>query len=284
MIVRFLYPRWGAEHIPWADFLDQVAAEGYAGIEWFPFGEIDQTQRLDAKALALKERGLQYTIVMTVVGAWDSFEAYCTLLEQQLTDLCALKAYYAPRFISAQVGREYFTNQQIIHCLALCDRVAQEQGVVILQETHRNKWSYGLHRVSAILKQYENIRFTLDLSHWFCVSESYLEDREAEVLAILPKTKHIHARIGSTQSAQVYDVRRPEFEQGVQRHWAFWKKWLTLMEEKGEQEVTMTTEFGPPPYGLTLETKALEYVFQWEQNKWMKNYLQQEINKLYDIT
>lgn len=283
MVVKFLYPRWGAAHVPWSIFLDQAAAAGYAGVEWFPYGEQATVETILSQVQELKAREMTYTLVMTVVGEWDDFEGYCTLLTQQLIELCLLTRAYKPRFISAQVGREYFTNNQIIDCLELCNRIAQEQGIEILQETHRNKWSYGLHRVVEVLESYAEVSFTLDLSHWFCISESYLEDRVEQVCKILAKTKHIHARIGSTQSAQVHDVRLEQFEPAVKAHWAFWKRWLELMKAKGEEEVTITTEFGPPPYSLALLNQDRDYAFQWEQNSWIKNYLNEEINKIYDI-
>lgn len=283
MVVRFLYPRWGAEHIPWSDFLDQVVAEGYAGIEWFPFGENEPVAAILEQVQELKERGLTYSLVMTVLGEWASFDCYCTLLEQQLIELCLLTRAYKPRFISAQVGREYFTKEQVICCLELCARIAKEQGIEILQETHRNKWNYGLHSVMDVLQSYKDIGFTLDLSHWFCISESYLEDRVEEVGQVLHKTRHLHARIGSTQCSQVHDVRMKQFEPALHAHWGFWKKWLEIMSAQGEKEVTITTEFGPPPYSLALASREMDYAFQWEQNRWIKNYLNEEINKIYDI-
>lgn len=37
----FFYPRWGAEHVDWVTFLDMVKENGFSGIEWFPFGDLD---------------------------------------------------------------------------------------------------------------------------------------------------------------------------------------------------------------------------------------------------
>jgi len=37
MKINFFCPRWGFENIPWQKFLADVRAEGYAGVEWFPY-------------------------------------------------------------------------------------------------------------------------------------------------------------------------------------------------------------------------------------------------------
>src|SRR3546814_6225271 len=54
--------------------------------------------------------------------------------------------------------------------------VSRESNIPIIHETHRNKWSYAAHVVKDYLSTFPRLELALDLSHWVCVSESYLEE------------------------------------------------------------------------------------------------------------
>ena len=82
MVVDFFCPRWGSELIEWDTFLKKVKIAGYKGIEWFPFGE--ETD-VDKVTLLLKKYELQFSIVMTVLGDYQDFDSYLLLLKEQLT-------------------------------------------------------------------------------------------------------------------------------------------------------------------------------------------------------
>ena len=273
MIIEFLCPRWGSEQIPWPQFLQSVQEAGYAGIEWFPFGEeVDHEDVIQQ----LKERGLKWSIVMTVLNAPVDVTAYTIALRHQLTALTMLGKYsHPPLFISAQTGREYFTAQQIGECLEVCAAVSRQTGIAIHQETHRNKWSYAAHVVAPVLDLYPETLLTLDMSHWFCVSESYLEDQQAAVTKALTHTRHIHARVGHTEGPQVFDPASEEYAEALNAHLAIWDRFIQLRRSAGDTHCTITPEFGPPPYLVFANRQGTPQQEQWRQNLWMKNLLQQ---------
>lgn len=275
--VNFLYPRWGAEHVAWNEFLAEVKQQGYHGIEWYPYGERDSNYEEVIEQIA--DAGLVYAIVMTVKEVPDREADYFQLLEKQLTELASLGQHsLAPLFISAQTGREYFSLDEVYRCLSICDKVQSETGIKIYQETHRNKWAYGLHKIPEVLKKYPGLRFTLDISHWFCVSESYLEDQRDKLLNILPHVEHIHSRVGYTQGAQIPDVTNPLYKDIVDIHLEIWQQWVDLKKINGVQNITISTEFGPPPYLITTGHIDTDYLKQWEQNLWIKKHLIQLLN------
>ncbi|MDR2283110.1 MAG: sugar phosphate isomerase/epimerase [Sphingobacterium sp.] len=270
--VDFFYPRWGSEHIAWDTFLDSIQKEGYCGVEWFPFGE--DTDHEEVLRL-LHGRGLKYTIVTCVVEPFDHVRVYYQLLEKQLSYYGELaKKIFRPEVISVQMGREYFEVEDIVQGLHLCERISQQYGVPVLQETHRNKWNYGLHTIPRILKLFPGLRLTLDISHWYCVSESYLEDRKHVLEEILPHVDHIHARVGHSQGSQVPDVRERAYRQIVDTHVAVWQKWIDLQKDRGVEQITICTEFGPPPYLISSGNQDLDKDKQWQQNIWIKKHLE----------
>lgn len=277
MNIKFFCPRWGSENIPWETFLADVKGAGYAGIEWFPFSEKIDYQ----KVLALLQRHqLQFCIVMTVVEHYDKLQDYISALKKQLLELCTIRnGDFGPLFITAQTGREYFQPEQVEECLACCKEVSKQTNIPIYQETHRNKWAYAAHAMRPFLDKYPDLPITLDVSHWFCVSESYLEDQQATVEKAIRHARHIHARVGHTQGPQVYEPFAPEYAEALEAHLKIWDKWVQTKLQEGADTCTITPEFGPPPYMVFANREGTPEKEQWRLNYWMKNFLEKRYQK-----
>ena len=272
MNIKFFCPRWGAEHILWEPFLQSVKEAGYAGIEWFPYNEKDNL----AVVRLLDQYGLSFSIVMTVVGEINNFDHYLAEFEKQLLALSAVRtATTSPLFITAQTGREFYTEEQVDACLACAEKVSKQTGIPIYQETHRNKWAFAAHTVYPRLQKHPALKLTLDVSHWFCVSESYLHDQQPAVELAIKHTNHLHARIGHTQGPQVWEPASGEYAEALGEHLKIWDKWIMKMKESGVPYCTITPEFGPPPYLVFANRPGSPFDEQWRLNAWMKNLLQE---------
>ena len=149
----------------------------------------------------------------------------------------------------------------------------RETGIKIIQETHRFRWSYAAHVVREYLEQFPNLQLALDISHWFCVSESFLEDQQDAVNLALQHSVHLHARIGHTQGPQVTDPRIPDNDNALQHHLKYWDKWIEHLRRKGIDECTITPEFGPKPYMIYTPHDNKPVTELWEINCWMKDLL-----------
>jgi sugar phosphate isomerase/epimerase len=272
MKIKFFCPRWGAERIEWRPFLDAVKKAGYAGIEWFPYAEKgDYTEVVEL----LEEYELDFTIVMAVIERIDDFNDYIKELERQLLHLARIRiAKKMPLQISAQTGREFYTEEQVDECLSVCKKVTQKTGIPIYQETHRNKWAYAAHTVCKQLQKHPDLELTLDVSHWFCVSESYLQDQQPAVDLAIRQAKHIHARIGHTEGPQVWEPAAEEYAEALNEHLKIWDKWILKMKQSGAPYCTITPEFGPPPYLVFANRQGTPFDEQWRLNLWMKNLLE----------
>jgi sugar phosphate isomerase/epimerase len=272
MKIKFFCPRWGFENIPWETFLANVKEAGYAGIEWFPYSEKTDHQKVIS---LLQQYQLEFCIVMTVLDRHDKFEDYLAALSNQLLDLSAMgNGEHKPLHITAQTGREYFNAEQVDKCLLCCKQINKQTNIPIYQETHRNKWAYAAHVVLHFLERHPDLLLTLDVSHWFCVSESYLEDQQAAVEKAIQHACHIHARVGHTQGPQVYEPSAPEYEKALEAHLNIWDKWIHTNLQKGAVSCTITPEFGPPPYMVFANRKGSHNEEQWRLNYWMKSLLE----------
>jgi len=282
MNIKFFFPRWGFEKIPWEVFLSDVKKEGFAGIEWFPYSEKTDHQKLIA---LLQQHQLELAIVMTIMEPYDNFKDYLSALKAQLLDHCSIcKDDYRPLHISAQTGREYFTEQQIEDCLECCESVSRQTGIPIYQETHRNKWAYAAHVVYPFLEKHPELMLTLDVSHWFCVSESYLEDQPDAVNKAIQHARHIHARIGHIEGPQVYEPAAPEYAEALEAHLDIWDKWIQARLRDDSVYCTITPEFGPPPYMVFANRHGSPEQEQWRLNCWMKSFLKKRYEEILNKT
>lgn len=279
MKIKFFSPRWGYEHLAWESFLQSVKDAGYAGIEWFPFGE--DCNHLHILQL-LNKYDLEFGIVTAILQHYPYFNDYLQELEKQLTYLCNLNADgIAPLFISAQTGREYYTVEEVHKILECCEKISGQTGVPIYQETHRNKWAYAAHAVAPFLNSHPGLYLTFDISHWFCVSESYLHDQQETVEKAIRQARHIHARVGHTQGPQVWDPALSEYAEALGEHLKVWDKYIHQRRMSGAKWCSITPEFGPPPYMVFGNRAGTPDEEQWRVNLWMKNLLEKRYQNIF---
>jgi len=244
--IKFYYPRWGSENIAWNLFLAEVQKAGFDGVEVYPL----QTPLEKPELLQLLgDNGLEFSLLHAEMIEGKNIARYLQALERNLYELVSYQTNtIKPQFITTQTGREYYTPDQMAKCFEICDRVSAESGIPIIQETHRNKWSYAVHIVAAYLEKFPSLKLALDISHWFCVSESYLEDQQEELDLAIQHSVHLHARVGHTEGPQVTDPRAQENKEALDHHLKCWDKWIAYLKASNISKCTITPEFGPYPY------------------------------------
>lgn len=273
MQIKFYCPRWGAESTPWPAFIQKVKAHAFDGVEVFPL----QTPAEKPQMLQqIAEAGLEFSLLHAEQQELGrDFKAYTQALKRNLDELAGYQtATLKPRFINSHTGREYFTQDQMAECFAICEQFSQETGIPVYHETHRNKFAYAAHVVKAYLEAFPNLQLVLDFSHWVCVSESYLEDQPEAIDLALQRGMHLHARVGHPEGPQVTDPRAPENAEALQHHLQWWDKWIAQLRAKGTTSCTITPEFGPYPYMAFKPGTREPLADQWAINVWMRDLLQ----------
>lgn len=271
MEIKFYAPRWGFEDVNWSDFAKKVAQNGYCGVEVFPLQTLGEKTDL---LQALEDNGLELALIHSEMTERRDFKAYKYALIKNLYTLGDFQTDGLKlQFINSHTGREYYTKDQMAECFAICDNISRETGIKIIHETHRNKWAYAAHVTYDYLKDFKSLRLALDLSHWVCVSESYLQDQDEAVKLAIQHADHLHARVGHLEGPQVTDPRAPENAEALQFHLAWWDRWINVQKNKGAKACTITPEFGPYPY-MSYKTGTNEPVAsQWDINLYMKQLL-----------
>ncbi|HEY8916840.1 MAG TPA: TIM barrel protein [Chitinophaga sp.] len=270
MKILFFCPRWGQAHVPWNVFAQQVKAAGYDGVETdVPADEKEREQVLEA----LAKHGL-----LLIAQHWETvtpdFDAHLPAYVERLQRMAAV----SPVCINAQTGRDFFTMEQNGQLINAASQVAAATGIPVYHETHRSKFSFAAHVTAAYLQQFPRLQLTLDLSHWIAVAESFLQEQQPAVALAVSRTRHIHARVGHTQGPQVSDPRAPEWEAALQVHLDCWDEIVRINKQAGLQQLTVTAEFGPPPYMPLLPYTQQPVASQWDINLYMKALLNSRYN------
>ncbi len=265
MDILFFCARWGHAHLTWTDFARKVKLAGYDGIETdIPEHEKDREELLNS----LQVNGLQL-----IAQHWETtepdFETHLKLYAKRLSAMVSAK----PLLINSQTGKDYYDFAQNKALIDMAESLAVETGIPIYHETHRGKFSFAAHTTAGYIGALPSLQLTLDISHWCVVAETLLDDQQEAVQKALARTRHIHARVGYPQSAQVTDPQLPEFEDAVQFHLSCWDKVVSQRRQEGHTMLTFTTEFGPHPYLVNNPETGKPIRDQWSLNLYMKGLL-----------
>ena len=271
MKVLFFCPRWGQELVDWDIFLQKAKQAGYDGVEAsLPFNENDKAVILNA----LQKHGLQF-IAQHYETVEKNFDLHYQQFEQRLLNLASAR----PLFINAQTGKDYYNFEQNEQLIALARKISKETGVKIVHETHRGKFSFAAHIARQYFDKIDDLRITLDISHWCNTAETFLHDQQEAVEIAIKRTDHIHSRVGYQEGPQVTDPRAPEWKEALDFHLQCWDKVVDIKLKENAAFLTITSEFGAPPYLPLLPYTKQPIVSQWDINVFMMNLLKERYNQ-----
>ena len=262
MLIEFFCPRWGSENIAWTDFLEKVKQSGYHGIEYgiaydTPKAELDEVWNGAMKA-GLKMIAQHYDTAE--VDFSKHYDTYCAWLEK-------LRPYPVEK-INSQTGKDYFSFEQNRKLI----EAANEIHTTVVHETHRNKFSFAAHVTRDYLEKIHDLRLTLDVSHWVCVAESWLDDQPMALQIAIERTDHVHARVGYPEGPQVSDPRIEEWQSALNKHLQWWDKVMTRKRNQ-DANISITPEFGPYPYMVHDPLSGKPVSNQWDINVFMMDLL-----------
>lgn len=159
--------------------------------------------------------------------------------------------------------------------------MSRSTGKKILHETHRGKFSFAVHIMAQYLDTLPDLRITLDVSHWCNVAETFLEDQQQTLDLALDRTDHIHSRVGFQEGPQVPDPRVPEWQNALEIHARWWDKVMDKKRKQGAALMTVTSEFGAPPYLTLMPFTRQPITSQWDVNVFMMQFLKARYSKAF---
>lgn len=211
--------------------------------------------------------------IFTGPGHSRSVEDHVTTLRKEVESCLPER----PLFFNAQSGCDAWSLEQAADFYGRAVELEKSLGVMICHETHRSRYLSNPWNTRAILERVPELNLTCDFSHWVCVAERLLPDCAEELAAAADHCRHIHARVGYEEGPQVPDPRAPEWKRHLEAHEAWWDQVWQAQRGKGTERITLTPEFGPPPYMQTLPytqqpLAALADVCDWMAQRERERY------------
>lgn len=146
----------------------------------------------------------------------------------------------------------------VAQCVPLIEgwfRLADEAGVTILIETHRDRMTTDLHFTLDLLDRFPDLPLLADLSHYLVGREFAWPVSDADhamIHRILDNTWAFHGRVASREQVQIqigYAHHRPWVDLFLD-WWGYgFRSWR---HRAGAEDVlSFTCELGPNPYAIT---------------------------------
>lgn len=275
MQVNFCCTHWGCENKSPVDFLKAVVREGFSGAEINLASGLFTDIRFRRKLDALRgEKPFVFIAQQVLDQCVETPDAYT----RRMLDRFYYLAGFEPDFINSHTGKDYYSFDENCRIIEIAEDFSAKSGIPVYHETHRGRFSFHLPALVPYLEKFTQLKLTADLSHFCCVSETLLEEQQDLIKAMVPHVRHIHARVGWQQSAQVNDPFAPEWETHLSAFVKWWKK-ITEHQSRNGQPITVTPEAGPFPYMPQLPYSKQDVANQWQINVQMKNYLTQQLHE-----
>lgn len=252
--LRVFKSTWGMVE-PLPEALERISGAAFDGVEVnvTPLLPIDTAwQRTTLRASGLE--------VIPVVLGPHTRDGYRTAIE--------FAASHEPRQITSHTGLDAWSDAEAIDFLGFALELERELGIPINHETHRSRILFTPWRTAEMLRQLPDLRIVADYSHWAVVAERLLEDRADDMSLANGRARHIHARVGFAEGPQVNDPRSPANAAAVAAHEAWWADIVRARLADGSGRLTVTPEFGPPPYMPTVPFTEAPVTDLWDVCAW----------------
>lgn len=244
-------------------------AAGFDGVETWWSHDAERTKNL-FDALQKHEMHVGFL----TAGRSDNPDTHLNTFKESL-DAATKQQAQKPLYVNCHSGKDFFSFEENSKLIDYTLEKTAKTGIEVLHETHRSRMCFAAHITKNFLEKYEDMKLTLDISHWVNVHESMLGNMPEIVDKALQRTGHIHARIGHPEGPQVNDPRAPEWKEVLEQHLTWWDKAIAYREASGSEQITFLTEFGPPTYLPTLPYTQQPVADQWAINVFMKDLIRE---------
>lgn len=190
---------------------------------------------------------------------------------------------FNPYLCNSHSCKDYFTTEMAIDYFTKVVAWCKEKGYVVHHETHRKRALYSPWVSRDLVPKIPGLTLVADLSHWINVAETDTNDVDLTKVIedMAPKVHHVHCRVGYDHGPQVPDPRAKEWLSYTEGHERWWDVIWKAAEKRGDQEVCLSTEFGPPNYQVCVPDTGEPLANIWDVNHWIALRRQARFGELY---
>jgi sugar phosphate isomerase/epimerase len=271
MKIKYFCSWWGLDALGLRTMLEKIKGAEYDGVEIaIPS---DTLRRRELRAL-LDELQLD-VIAHQYQAVGQAFDDYVRSFEQCIE----VAASFGPVLVNSHTGRDSWTREQNLRFVEITQKAEERHGIPILHESHRRHFLYSAPAALEYFQQAPNLTITADFAHWVCVAESLLVGHDIALEEAIRRAGHIHARVGFAEGPQVPDPFSPIWRRELEVFSDWWLRIAQRFRLEGRKCLTVTPEYGPPPYGwISLQSGEPLYDF-FEMNVLMRHYLNAHFEK-----
>ncbi|MCK1756711.1 sugar phosphate isomerase/epimerase [Bradyrhizobium sp. 137] len=254
------------------------------------------------------ERSIEHNLTMIKEGGFDGISTSCTdptrvaLLGRALAGSgLAVEGMCFPQTIdnlkaaidlAQQLGALHLNIQpdvrprRVADCIPLLEgwiRVAQDAGMPIYFETHRNRMTTDLLFTLDLMDQVSEMRMLADLSHFLLGREFWYpisDEDEALVWQVLDRTWAFHGRVASREQIQV-EITFPQHKVWLDLFLRWWEYGFRNWRKRARADACLSfaCELGPQPYAIT-DRQGYDTTDRWEEALLLKSL----VRDLFDCT
>lgn len=244
--------------------IEKIAAAGFDGIST-PWHDSNVVSRV---AGLLKQHGLQA-------------EGQCFPKSvDDLKPVLEIAAEHNVHHICLQPDVRLRRLEDCIPLLEGWQRLADEAGIDVWIETHRDRMTTDLFFTLDLLDRLPDLRLLGDISH-FLVGREFAwpvsDENHALIHRILDSCWAFHGRVASREQVQI-EISFPHHRPWVDLFLGWWDYGFKSWRKRAEKDATLafTCELGPKPYAITGRDDE-DTTDRWEESLLMR----QEIRDLW---
>jgi len=148
--------------------------------------------------------------------------------------------------------------RRVDDCLPLLDgwmRLAQDAGIPVFIETHRDRMTTDLYFTLDLLDRRPDLPLLADLSHFLVAREfafPVTKEDDASIRRILANAHAFHGRVASREQVQI-EISFSHHRPWVDLFLGWWEYGFRAWRARASQdaELVFTCELGPKPYAIT---------------------------------
>jgi hypothetical protein len=157
-------------------------------------------------------------------------------------------------------------------------RDAEQAGLPLLFETHRDCTLNDLHYTLQLIEAVPEMRLCADLSHYVIDREMRLplSDRDrAHMHRVLERADCFQGRIANREQIQV-QIDFPQHLAWVAQFKAWWAEGIAMWRARNGEDATLIflCELGPPPYAMT-DANQRELSDRWQEALTIREWAEQ---------
>ncbi len=235
-----------------------IKEAGFDAADQFDKGTPEATPQEKGLIEAFDKYGLRAGY-HTVINSLDEFPAAIATAKRR-------KSLY----VDVHVGNYFTPENEAMNLLSAMADEAKRAHLAMMVQTHRGRVTQDLHRTIAYAEAIPDLRFCLDLSHYFVAGEiggQLSPQAEQAFDVLLKRASMLDGRVSNGEQVQI-DIGADGDTAHAKYFAQLWKRAMVnwLRSAKPGDLFVFRVELGPPGYSI-LEMDGKEMSNRWEQAK-----------------